>query len=977
MTVGLLRCVASCLLISLVASMVYAAGPDPDVLWWRFDEGEATTATDSSGSGHDGVIDGATWTPGGADGKGYCLAFAGGATVIDDDAEDFLNGLDGVTFSLWIKSNVVGTDAGFLWFIEPDGGDSGGMRYDAASWAWEGGVNLVKMSLQSTGGFMVLEGSDNKQTTAWQHLAVTWTSGEELKLYIDGQLDTPLGVDPPGSGTVTAVTTLIVGKGAKDAAANAGWDGLIDDLRIYSRALSQEEILAIIQGDTTKGTEPMPAGGATDVPRDTALAWKAGEYAESHDVYFGTSFDDVSAASRDNPLGILVSQGQPATTYEPAGPLEFGQTYYWRVDEVNGVPDQTIFTGTVWGFTVEPPAYPIEGIVATASGYQGNAGPENTVNGSGLNADDEHSIDADDMWLVMGNGVDPVWLQYEFDRVYKLDEMRVWNYNVQFEPVIGFGLKDVTIEYSVDGVEWMVFGDVEFAQATAQAGYAANTTVDLGGIAARFVRINVNSNRGGLPQYGLSEVRFLHIPAFAREPQPPAGAADVSVDTILSWRSGREAVTHEVYLGADPATLALADTVDEARLVPDAMEFGATYYWRVDEVNEAAMPSVWSSDTWSFQTPEYATIDDMERYNNDDNVIFETWIDGWINGTGSTAGYLVEPFAETTIVNSGAQSLPLMYDNSFSPSYSEVEYGLGGADLDRNGANTLRLFVAGQTPPFVETADGMILMNGIGADIWNAADEFRFAYKSLSGDGSIVARVDSLADSDVWAKGGVMIRETLEPGSAFAAVYLTGDNGVRYQARLEAEVDAVSDTSVATAEQIALREPVWVKMERAGNNFNGYYSVDGENWVAMTWNPQTIAMGNDVYIGLALTSHNATVSTGASFSGVAESGGVSGAWQVEEIGVAQPTTGNDIEPLYVALEDTAGQVAVVTHPNAGVVGLSAWQEWLVPYSELTGINLNNVRTMYIGVGDRNNPTSGGTGTVFIDDVGFGKPLAAE
>jgi hypothetical protein len=67
----------------------------------------------------------------------------------------------------------------------------------------------------------------------------------------------------------------------------------------------------------------------------------------------------------------------------------------------------------------------------------------------------------------------------------------------------------------------------------------------------------------------------------------------------------------------------------------------------------------------------------------------------------------------------------------------------------------------------------------------------------------------------------------------------------------------------------------------------------------------------------------------------------------------------------------------VTHPNAGVVGLSAWQEWLVPYSELTGINLNNVRTMYIGVGDRNNPTSGGTGTVFIDDVGFGKPLAAE
>jgi hypothetical protein len=194
---------------------------------------------------------------------------------------------------------------------------------------------------------------------------------------------------------------------------------------------------------------------------------------------------------------------------------------------------------------------------------------------------------------------------------------------------------------------------------------------------------------------------------------------------------------------------------------------------------------------------------------------------------------------------------------------------------------------------------------------------------------------------------------------------------------LTTDAAAVSDTSVATAEQIALREPVWVKIERVGNAFNGYYSTDGESWTAMAWNPQTIDMANDVTIGLALTSHNATITTGAAFAGVAEEGGVSGNWQIAEVGVAQPTTGNDIEPLYVALEDTSGNVAVVTHPNPAAAGISAWQEWLIPYSDLAGINLNRVAAMYIGVGDRDNPTAGGTGLIFIDDIGYGRPATVE
>ncbi|MBM4029611.1 MAG: hypothetical protein FJ280_30065, partial [Planctomycetes bacterium] len=102
---------------------------------------------------------------------------------------------------------------------------------------------------------------------------------------------------------------------------------------------------------------PFPAHGAVDVPRDVVLSWNAGTYAHTHDVYLGTVFDDVDTAGRTAPKGLLVSRGQTVTAYSPAGVLEFGKVYYWRVDEVNAPPSPTIVKGGVWSFTVEPLVY--------------------------------------------------------------------------------------------------------------------------------------------------------------------------------------------------------------------------------------------------------------------------------------------------------------------------------------------------------------------------------------------------------------------------------------------------------------------------------------------------------------------------------------------------------------------------------------------------------------------------------------------
>ena len=465
--------------------------------------------------------------------------------------------------------------------------------------------------------------------------------------------------------------------------------------RAAANSMQIGEVELMTNGSTGgTATTPSPADVATDIARDVVLGWEAGSYAASHDVYFGTSFDDVNTASRSNPLDVLVSQGQTAVTYDPEGLLEYGQTYYWRIDEVNAAPDNTIFTGDVWSFTVEPFAYPIANVVATTNvASDEGAGLENIVNGSGLNDLDQHSTVSTDMWLGLPAPGETVSIEFEFEGVNKLWQMLVWNYNVQFEPILGFGLKDVTVEYSADGAEWTLLEEAVFARATAMSTYEANTIIEFGGVPAKYVRLTVNSGYGVLGQYGLSEVRFLSVPAPAREPQPTDGQTGVSVADPLQWRAGREAVSHDVYLGTDPEALALVTTTTETSYSA-TLDLETTYYWRVDEVNEADDIAVWEGNVWSFVSEEYIVIDDFESYTDDEgNRIYETWEDGWINDTGSTVGYFEEPFAELETVHSGAQAMPLFYDNA-GVSTAEADLTLS-QNWTTNGVKSLSLYFHG------------------------------------------------------------------------------------------------------------------------------------------------------------------------------------------------------------------------------------------------------------------------------------------
>ncbi len=935
---------------------------------WLFDEGGGGIARDSSGNGNDGMLlpadGGPQWT--GRSQFGGALEFDGSGVYIEFPTGENLK-TPHFTFMAWFNTRKLngyghiwqtGTDwndmAGYVVRVHQDGTAQAGLSFGPANTAsWATGPGL--------------------EADRWYHIALTF-DGTTATLYLDGVSVATAA----GQGSIMYDDQPVrIGVHSQDT--GGAFDGFIDDVALFDTALEADDILTImdqglaeIVGGPPIASAPEPANGQTDVPREPALGWTAGQFAATHDVYFGMTFDDVNAASRVNPMGVLLSQGQAEVSYSPPGVLDFSQTYYWRVDEVNAAPDNTIFKGDVWHFTVEPFAYPIQGVLATSNAVSDDgSGPENTVNGSGLNANDQHSIVATDMWLT-APGQEGVSIQYEFDRVYKLDEMLVWNYNVQFELVLGFGLKDVTIEYSENGTDWTALGDVEFARATAKATYTANTTVDFGGVPARYVRLNVNSGYGFLGQFGLSEVRFMYIPAHPREPQPADGAAGVNPDTTLSWRPGRDATSHEIYLGTEPNDLLLTATSNEASYTPGDLEFGRTYYWQIVEANEAGEALAWAGDVWSFSTQQDALIDGFETYNDDidaGTTIFDTWLDGWVNDNGSTVGYFDAPFAEQTIVRTGKQSMPLGYDNMVAPFYSETERIFETPqNWTGNGADALVLYVRGNAPAFAEAADGRIIMSAIGTDIWDVSDQFRYAYKSLSGNGSMVVRVDSIVRSNEWAKAGVMIRETLEASSAHAFVAVTPESshGISFQRRPIAG-QASANTDVAN-----IPMPHWVKLTRTGNVFTAQHSADGVTWVDITPTaPVTISMAANVYIGLAVTSHTSLISTAAEFANVSTTGNVTGTWQTADIGVTQPE-GNSAQPMYVRIEDSTGKAATAVNADLAITQRPSWQEWAIPYSDLSGVNLSRVEKMVIGVGSKISPTAGGTGIVYVDDIAYGR-----
>ncbi|MEN6578972.1 MAG: LamG-like jellyroll fold domain-containing protein [Phycisphaerales bacterium] len=916
--------------------------------YWQLDEGAGATAADSSGKGNHGTLVG---PPQWVDGfYGGALQFNAQNNYVEIPASDSLEITPEVTVAAWINW----TDSGDSWLCILANGQQGG--------PWENYGLFVNRTSRYVYFTLSLNDTHTTQSTPnntiapgqWQHVSATW-DGSTARIYVDGVLQ----FEEIKSGTLTS-PRLPLRLGHRNGSVHY-YSGMMDDVAVFDHALTQLEIQEAMQGiaPAQLAKDPRPEDAAVDVSRDIALGWAPGRFAATHDVYFGTSFEDVNNATQP-------TQSATDAAYDPEGLLEYGRTYYWRVDEVNGAPDYTVFKGETWSFTTETYAYPITSLTVMASSQQITSPATRTIDGSGLDEFDQHGTDLKTMWVTPG-GL-PAWIQYTFDRVYKLHELWVWNSNSELEPLMGFGAKDVAIEYSTDGENWTPLENVpQFAQGTGKPTYTANTLVDLGEVMAQYVKLTINDNWGATTMVSLSEVRFFYTPVQAFEPAPANGATGVDLGATLDWRPGREATSHEVYFGTDPNGLA-AQTVADHSYTPAAMDFGTVYYWKVNEAGDAG---TYEGDVWSFTSQEFAPIDDFESYNDDidaGTTIWQTWTDGvTTKASGSQVGYTDSPFAERTIVHSGAQSMPLMYNNAGDFFFSEAEREFDPAqNWTGNGATEVCVWTRGYpaiTTVAVAETSGKIDLTGAGTDIWGNSDEFTYAYKTLAGDGTLVARVVSNGTgTQTWAKGGVMIRDSLWGGStqAMMAMTATGGNGASFQYRATANAASASADSSAV-----VAPPYWVKIERAADTFKGSVSADGKTWTQI--GTTVIAMTDPVYIGLCVTSHEAGVDRTYQFDSIVGTGTITGAWQGAVIDSPQY---NDAADMHLLLSDSAGKNATVT--SATAVTTADWTRWVIPMSDFAGVNFAKVKKMVITIGDKAATTAGGTGIVFIDDIGFGR-----
>ncbi len=415
----------------------------------------------------------------------------------------------------------------------------------------------------------------------------------------------------------------------------------------------------------------------------------------------------------------------------------------------------------------------------------------------------------------------------------------------------------------------------------------------------------------------------------------------------------------------------------------------------------------------------FTVLDDMEDY-NDHVEIRRVWRDGYANVRwggiypdiylvrgGSSGSNLNVSTAVGSPFNGGTgptlndEAMVLRYDNDGftytghpgeemwiydAPYYSEIEantVGNNSLNVGQNWAATgyQRISLSFQGHPVSDgdyDANGLPVytINGRGRDIFGRHDEFFFySQYPFVGHGSIQVQVLSMDNTDPWAKAGVMIRDKRTPYSKFVAVFVTPGNGVTFQYR------DVEDGPVTEITKPGISAPQYIKLIRnLDDSFEAKHSDDGLVWedVNAPGNPPVlpqIFLGTivdpNIYIGSAVSSHDANEICSADFTLLVVSPVSPVTWNFDNIGT------NDPEQLYLALEDTVGNVSVVEHPDANAATLTSWQEWNIPLTAFTGVDFNSIKKVYIGLGDRDAPVQGGSGTVYIDDIRLykrGSPL---
>ena len=309
--------------------------------WWKFDEGYGTIALDNSGYDNHGTLGGNPQWVAGYDRD--ALEFDGSGDFLDCGDNPSLNISDAVSLTAWIKIANLSIDQKIG---GNQNGTNGGFKMGIFS------NNKVEFEIRSSSNVATLNRNANGGTElmedVWYHVAGTYSQEDGyIKTYVNGNLDRQL-VTTEELGASPG--TFYLGCEPFNTGAN-NFNGVMDDVRLYNKALTQVEIMETMRGNPLLAAIPNPANGSTPSIREAiSLNWSSGEKAFQHDVYFSTDKDAVTNADTSDTTGVYRGR-QSVTSYNPPESVEWGGgPYYWRIDEYN--TDNSISIGTIWSFSV-------------------------------------------------------------------------------------------------------------------------------------------------------------------------------------------------------------------------------------------------------------------------------------------------------------------------------------------------------------------------------------------------------------------------------------------------------------------------------------------------------------------------------------------------------------------------------------------------------------------------------------------------
>jgi len=854
----------------------------------------------------------------------------GGALELDGtDDHVSVDGYKGITGPPWTLACWIQTTAG----AEPE----------MLSWGSEGGGLKVEFRLDA-GRVRIEHGNGNNRSETivndgqWHHVAAVLPEGglmEDVQFYVDGE---PGGTFQVGNGTNPFITAVGIDLniGRSGPRADRYFTGLIDEVRIYSRELSQDEVRQTMEisaaGSNPLASGPSPADGSRNEDIWVNLSWIPGVFAVSHDIYLGDNFDGVNDGAGDT------FRGNQATTLYPAGFPGFaypdglvpGTTYYWRIDEVNEADPNSPWKGEVWSFTV-PSIKAYEPNPADGAQF---ADPGATLSWeAGMNAK-LHSVYFGDNADEVGNAsggllflsatYDPGALEPGKTYYWRVDEFDgstthtgdLWSFTTI--PHIPIGDPNLLALYKLD--DWTIPGLVgDSALNFGQNGYVAIRNLKYEGDAYTESTIccwmrTENQGTQILASFDPDNYWRLAIDSY--------GAGFGLIDYDVTTSSGLaelgsltrvdDGFWHHICCVYNKGFMSIYidGRLDATMTGGPTMGSGAVRYGFLGADSAADT----FDGTRDRRTALMGDLDDFRIY---DRALAQEEITQVMRGDPLVAWGPKPPNGSTPYIR---DATPLSWSPGDNASEHDVYFG-----IDRDAVANAD-----------ETDTTGIYRGRQGVSSYNPPEGVEW------GGGPYYWRIDEYNTDATISKGNVW-RFTV-------ANYLIVDDFESYN---DLDPDDPESNRIFN---------VWIDGYGIPTNGSivGYENPPFTEQSIVHSGGQSMPFSYDNSVGYSEATLTLTYPRDWTEEGV----GVLSLWFY---GVAS----NGAEPLYVALNGNA----IVTHDNPNAAQIETWTEWTIDLQAFAdqGVNLANVDTISLGLGNKNNPLAGGSGTMYFDDIRLYRP----